>query len=49
MWDRTKVIAFKFAKDKRLKSGYLVYYAGNKHKIINVYKDNAAIVVYKDT
>jgi hypothetical protein len=42
-------MAFEFAKDKRLKSGYLVHYAGNKHKIVNVCKDNAAIVVYKDT
>jgi hypothetical protein len=42
-------MAFKFAKDKRLKSGYLVYCAGNKHKVVNVCKDNATIVVYKDT
>jgi hypothetical protein len=42
-------MAFEFAKDKRLKSGHLVYCAGNKHEVVNVCKDNAAISVYKDT
>jgi hypothetical protein len=43
------VIAFKFAKDKHVKSSYLVYYIGNKHKVVNVYKDNTTIIIYKDT
>jgi hypothetical protein len=42
-------MAFKFAKDERLKSGYLAYCAGNKHEVVNVCEDNAAICVYKDT
>jgi hypothetical protein len=42
-------MAFKFAKDERLKSGHLVYCAGNKHEVVNVCKDNTAILIYKDT
>jgi hypothetical protein len=34
-------MAFKLTKDKRLKSSHLVHCAGNKHKVVNVCKDNA--------
>jgi hypothetical protein len=42
------VIAFKFTKDKRFKKSYLVYYIGNKYKIVTVYINNTIILVYKD-
>jgi hypothetical protein len=42
-------MAFEFAKDKRLESGHLAHCVGNKHEVVDVCEDNAAICVYKDT